>query len=103
MLIDIDTVMATAPGAKVVVYDAPFSGQAASYTALFNAMINGGVTVISNSWASCEDQMAAADAQSIDTVLQAAVKSAARTMGSTVGRQLIRGVLGSLLGGSSKR
>jgi DNA helicase HerA-like ATPase len=38
-----------------------------------------------------------------DTVLQAAVKSAARTMGSTVGRQLIRGVLGSLLGGSSKR
>jgi DNA helicase HerA-like ATPase len=38
-----------------------------------------------------------------DTVLQAAVKSAARTMGSTVGRQIIRGVLGSLLGGSSKR
>jgi uncharacterized protein len=38
-----------------------------------------------------------------DTVLQAAVKSAARTMGSTVGRQLIRGVLGSLVGGSSKR
>jgi hypothetical protein len=36
-----------------------------------------------------------------DTVLQAAVKSAARTMGSTVGRQIIRGVLGSLLGGSS--
>jgi uncharacterized protein len=38
-----------------------------------------------------------------DTVLQAAVKSAARTMGSTVGRQLIRGVLGSLMGGTSKR
>jgi DNA helicase HerA-like ATPase len=38
-----------------------------------------------------------------DTVLQAAVKSAARTMGSTVGRQLIRGVLGSLMGGSGKR
>ncbi len=37
-----------------------------------------------------------------DTVMQAMVKSAARTMGSTVGRQLIRGVLGSLLG-SSKR
>jgi uncharacterized protein len=37
-----------------------------------------------------------------DTVLQAAVKSAARTMGSTVGRQLIRGVLGSLLGGSKR-
>jgi DNA helicase HerA-like ATPase len=38
-----------------------------------------------------------------DTVVQAMVKSAARTMGSTVGRQIIRGVLGSLLGGSSKR
>jgi hypothetical protein len=36
-----------------------------------------------------------------DTVVQAMVKSAARTMGSTVGRQIIRGVLGSLLGGSS--
>jgi hypothetical protein len=36
-----------------------------------------------------------------DTVLQAAMKSAARTMGSTVGRQIIRGVLGSLLGGST--
>lgn len=38
-----------------------------------------------------------------DTVMQAMVKSAARTMGSTVGRQLIRGVLGSLLGGSTSR
>jgi uncharacterized protein len=38
-----------------------------------------------------------------DTVVQAMVKSAARTMGSTVGRQLVRGVLGSLLGGGSKR
>ena len=38
-----------------------------------------------------------------DTVVQALVKSAARTMGSTVGRQMIRGVLGSLMGGSSKR
>jgi uncharacterized protein len=37
-----------------------------------------------------------------DTVMQAMVKSAARTMGSTVGRQLIRGVLGSLLGGSKR-
>jgi uncharacterized protein len=37
-----------------------------------------------------------------DTALQAAVKSAARTMGSTVGRQLIRGVLGSLMGGSKR-
>jgi hypothetical protein len=38
-----------------------------------------------------------------DTPMQAMVKSAARTMGSTVGRQIVRGVLGSLLGGSSRR
>jgi len=38
-----------------------------------------------------------------DTVVQAMVKSAARTMGSTVGREIIRGVLGSLLGGSKRR
>jgi hypothetical protein len=30
-------------------------------------------------------------------------KSAARTIGSSVGRQIVRGVLGSLLGGSSKK
>ncbi len=37
-----------------------------------------------------------------DTVVQAMVKSAARTMGSTVGRQIVRGVLGSLLGGGRR-
>ncbi len=72
VLLDVDMVLSGAPGAKVVVYDAPFTGQAASYTALFNAMLNGGVTIISNSWASCEDQITAAEAQSIDSVLQSA-------------------------------
>jgi DNA helicase HerA-like ATPase len=38
-----------------------------------------------------------------DTLVEAAMKSAARTMGSQVERQLVRGVLGSLLGGSSRR
>lgn len=37
-----------------------------------------------------------------DSLAEAAMKSAARAMGSTVGRQLIRGVLGSLLGGSRR-
>jgi hypothetical protein len=37
-----------------------------------------------------------------DTLVEAMAKSAARTMGSTVGRQLIRGVLGSLLGGNKR-
>jgi hypothetical protein len=75
VLIDIDTAMNVAPGAKIVVYDAPFSGQASNYAQLFNAMINGGVTVISNSWASCEDQVSLAEAQGIDAVLQSAAAS----------------------------
>jgi kumamolisin len=75
VLLDIDTVMTAATGAKVKVYDAPFTGQAADYVALFNAMINGGVTIISNSWSSCEDQVSLADAQSIDAILQTAAAS----------------------------
>ena len=38
-----------------------------------------------------------------DTLAEAAMKSAARAMGSSVGRQIVRGVLGSLLGGSRRR
>ncbi|MBA3916472.1 MAG: DUF853 family protein, partial [Acidobacteriales bacterium] len=38
-----------------------------------------------------------------DTLAEAMMKSAARSIGSNVGRQLIRGVMGSLLGGSSSR
>jgi hypothetical protein len=72
VLLDIDTVMSFAPGAKVAVYEAPFNGQASSYSAVFNAMINGGVTIISNSWASCEDQVSEASARGVDAVLQTA-------------------------------
>ena len=38
-----------------------------------------------------------------DSVLETVAKLAARTIGSSVGRELIRGVLGSLLGGSRRR
>jgi hypothetical protein len=31
------------------------------------------------------------------------VKSAVRTVGSSIGREIVRGVLGSLLGGGSKK
>ena len=74
VLLDIDTVMVSAPGAKVAVYDAPFTGTS-GYEDLFNAMINdtvNNVTVISNSWSSCEDQVSLADAQAIDSILETA-------------------------------
>jgi hypothetical protein len=37
-----------------------------------------------------------------DNMLDVMAKSAARAMGSSVGRQIVRGVLGSLLGGSKR-
>jgi hypothetical protein len=70
VLLDIDTVLTLAPGASVVVYDAPFSGGGTSFQSVYNAMINGGVTIISNSWAYCEDQTTLADVSSIDSILQ---------------------------------
>ncbi len=38
-----------------------------------------------------------------DSALEAMTKSAARSMGSTIGRELIRGVLGTLLGGGARK
>jgi DNA helicase HerA-like ATPase len=38
-----------------------------------------------------------------DSLIETFAKSAARTLGSTIGRQIVRGVLGSLLGGNSRR
>ncbi|HEX5124119.1 MAG TPA: protease pro-enzyme activation domain-containing protein [Rhodanobacteraceae bacterium] len=74
VLLDIDTVLAIAPGANIAVYSAPFSG-ATSFQTVFNAMIGGGVTIISNSWAYCEDQTTLADVESIDSILQSAAAS----------------------------
>src|SRR5207253_976776 len=47
----------------------PFVGPG-SFQALFNKMINDGVTIISNSWAYCEDQTSLADVQGIDAIFQ---------------------------------
>ena len=62
-------------GANVVVYDAPFTGADTSFQTLFNRMVNDGVTVISNSWAYCEDQTTLADVRSIDAILATAAAS----------------------------
>ena len=74
VLLDIADVLSIAPGADIKVYDAPFNG-GASFQAVFNAMIDDGVTIISNSWAYCEDQTTLADVTSIDAILQAAAAS----------------------------
>jgi hypothetical protein len=38
-----------------------------------------------------------------DSIVEAMAKSAARSIGSTAGRELLRGVLGTLLGGGSRK
>ena len=72
VLIDIDAILVAAPGAHVAVYDAPFQGAGNSFQPVLNRMISDGVTIISNSWAYCEDQTSLADVQSIDSILQSA-------------------------------
>ena len=74
VLLDIDTVLLdTLPAnAQVAVYDAPAS---TSFAQMFNAMINDGDTVISNSWGQCERRTPLADAQAIDSVLAQAAAS----------------------------
>ena len=71
VLLDVDTVMLQAPlpGTSYVVFDAP---NGTSFGTMFSAMIDDGVTVVSNSWSECEDQMSQAEVQGIDTILQSA-------------------------------
>lgn len=82
VLLDIDTVMSIDPStsASYVVYDAP---NGTSYEQLFNAMINDGNTVISNSWTECEDQVSQAGAMSIDSVLAQAAASGITVFNAT--------------------
>ncbi len=82
VLLDIDDVMTVAPGAKVAVYDAPFNG-AGSFQAVLSAMITGGVNIISNSWAYCEDQTTLADVRSIDSLLQKAAMAGITVLSGT--------------------
>ena len=72
VLLDIAQVLSIAPGAKIKVFDAPFTGAGTSFQTLFSAMINGGVDIITNSFAYCESQTTLADVQSIESILQTA-------------------------------
>lgn len=68
VLLDIDVAMlfAPLPDTSYVVYEAPPS---ATFESVFNRMIGDGMTVITNSWSACEDQVSRAEAESIDAVL----------------------------------
>jgi kumamolisin len=82
VLLDIDTALGINqdPNTSYVVYDAPLT---TSFQTLFNAMINDGDTIISNSWSQCEDETSLADAQSIDSVLEQAAASGISVINGT--------------------
>ena len=69
VLLDIDAVITIATGANYRVYSAPFSG-VSSFADIFNQMLSDRVTIISNSWSACEDEVSQADAQAIDTIFE---------------------------------
>jgi hypothetical protein len=82
VLTDVDSVMYLnpLPGTQYVVYDAPPS---TSFQTMFNAMLNDGDTVISNSWAQCENETSVADAQAIDSILAQAEASGVTIVNGT--------------------
>ncbi|MGI8549987.1 MAG: protease pro-enzyme activation domain-containing protein, partial [Dehalococcoidia bacterium] len=73
VILDLETLMGMAPRASFSVYHAP--NGITSFQSLFNAMIGDGDTVISNSWAYCENVTTVADAQSIDSIPAGAAAS----------------------------
>ena len=83
VLLAIETILGLAPGAQVTVYDGPFGAPAASFQALFNRMIDDEVDVISNSFFYCEDQATAADAQSLDAILETAAAAGITVLNAT--------------------
>jgi hypothetical protein len=82
-LLGIQAVTSVAPGAQVVVYDAPETDPAIGFQTLFNRMINDGVTVISNSFGYCEDQATPAEVTSIDSILAAGAASGVSVFNAT--------------------
>lgn len=81
VLLDVDAALSLAPGAQVVVYDAPMSGT--GFVDEFNAMIADHVNVISNSWVTCENLVSRSEAQAIDTVLQQAAAAGISVLNAT--------------------
>jgi len=92
VLLDLATVMGMAPGALYRVYEScNVCSNSFSFAAMFQRMLNDQVTVISNSWGTCEAFNTPATVNSIETVLQSAsaagvsVFTASGDSGSTCG------------------
>jgi kumamolisin len=89
VLLDIEAVLGIAPGASIIVFDAPTNDDIwpfndgtslvqmlTSAIALMNQLTGGFGGVLSASWSSCEPEISDADADAIESLLQAASWSA---------------------------
>lgn len=74
VVLDISLILTLAPDAQIRVYHSRL-GLAGGFQSQFNAMINDGVDIISNSWGYCENQTSLADVESIEAILQTAKAS----------------------------
>lgn len=74
VVLDVSLILTLAPDAQIRVYHSRL-GLAGGFQSQFNAMINDGVDIISNSWGYCENQTTLADVESIEAILQTAKAS----------------------------
>lgn len=80
VLLDIDTGLSLNPTANYTVYEGSANS---TFEQMFNTMLNDHDTIISNSWAQCEDQTPPAEAQAIDSVLAQAAASGVAVFNGT--------------------
>jgi hypothetical protein len=69
VLLDVDTVLGLLSRSSNIIVDVHDAPPTTDFAAVFNAMIDDGDTIISNSWAQCEDQTPPAATAGIDSVL----------------------------------
>lgn len=76
-VLDVDAVLGIAPGANIVVYGGPWGDDAPNFYTLINAAIDnvGFGGTLTDSYLLCENEVTAADANSMDSLLQSAAAS----------------------------
>jgi hypothetical protein len=76
-VLDVDSSLGTAPGAKIVAYEGPYNAQASDFYTLINGAIDdiGKGGTMSISYYMCENLIAQSDEQNLDSLLQTAAAS----------------------------
>jgi hypothetical protein len=84
VLLDIESVLGTAPGAKVFVYFTPVGTDLPTLYSLATEQLQlGGGGVLSTSWSLCEDESSSSDAATVDSILHEAALLGVTTFADT--------------------